>query len=64
MRDMTVAALRELGFAVLPAASAADALQILKDRPEIGLLFIHRYRDARYERKGVWRKRRLKCVHP
>jgi CheY-like chemotaxis protein len=39
MRDMTVAALRELGFAVLPAASAAGALQILEDRPEIGLLF-------------------------
>jgi CheY-like chemotaxis protein len=39
MRDMTVAALRELGFTVLQAESGVEALKILKKRPEVALLF-------------------------
>jgi PAS domain S-box-containing protein len=39
MRDMSVAALRELGFTVLQAESGAGALEILKNRPDVTLLF-------------------------
>jgi PAS domain S-box-containing protein len=39
MREMTVAALGELGFTVLQAESGAGALEILKNRPEVALLF-------------------------
>ena len=39
IREVTTEALRELGYTVFHAASARQALQILKSRPEIGLLF-------------------------
>jgi PAS domain S-box-containing protein len=39
IREVTTEALRELGYTVLNAASAKQALQILESRPEIGLLF-------------------------
>ena len=39
IREVTAEALSELGYTVLHAASATQALQILESRPEIGLLF-------------------------
>ncbi len=39
IREVTTEALRELGYTVISAASAKQALQILESRPEIGLLF-------------------------
>ena len=39
MRDMAAASLRELGFTVLHAPSAAEALRLLERHPEIALIF-------------------------
>ena len=39
IREVTTEALRELGYTALPAASAKQALQILENNPEVGLLF-------------------------
>jgi PAS domain S-box-containing protein len=39
MREMTAASLKELGFTVLPAESAQEALSLLKHHPEVALLF-------------------------
>ena len=39
VRDLAVAALSELGYSVVAAASAAEALRIVADRPQIALLF-------------------------
>jgi PAS domain S-box-containing protein len=39
IREITIEALRELGYTVVHAASAKQALQILESRPEIDLLF-------------------------
>ncbi len=39
VRDQTIAAMRELGYAVLDSANAADALAILERMPKVRLLF-------------------------
>ena len=39
VRDMTVASLRELGYTVVHATGAAEALTVLGGHPEVTLLF-------------------------